>query len=127
MNTDTLFLDDNEYRTKSFLRLSPLATTVSTAQETIDKLIEKEWDWVFLDHDLGDENHVDSGREDTGMEVVRWIEQNKPIIRKGVIVHTLNAPAGESMRDKLIAVDYSVEFIPFTNLITRDFDKYLQT
>lgn len=119
-----LFLDDDLYRTKNFRSKMPSATTVETAVQTIDKLKEQEWDWVFLDHDLGDETFVDSDRPDTGMEVVRWIEENKPIINKGIIVHTLNDGAGQNMVSKLEAIGYHVERIPFTALIYSDFAKF---
>jgi len=69
-----------------------------------------------LDHDLGGETFVDSGREDTGMEVVRWLCQNQDS-QDGLIfvrVHSHNAPAAHRMVFDLKRAGYSSnwEFFP---------------
>lgn len=110
-----LFLDDCPNRTKKFRRKWPMATTVETAQECIDKLDEKEWDIVWLDHDLGGETFVSSEDTNCGMEVVRWIMEAKPKIEH-FIVHTLNPGAGDIMCDKLASIGYKVTRVPFIML-----------
>ncbi len=89
-----LFLDDNNERCEraKILYDGHELTIVKTAKETIDKLAENEYDLVSLDHDLGNEVYVDSGRKDSGMEVVRWILANKPIIPV-ILIHSWNLPA----------------------------------
>ena len=92
-----LFLDDDLDRTKIFLLNVPNAHTAETAMECISVLQSKEkWDYVLLDHDLCGKVFVDSGREDCGMEVVRWIVKNKPIIKQ-VVVHSFNSVASKEM------------------------------
>ena len=79
-----LFLDDSKERTKTFLSRCPSAVCVETAQECIEELKNNEYEILYLDHDLSDQVFIDSSREDTGMEVVRWIVSNNPKINKGI-------------------------------------------
>ena len=70
-------------------------------------------DTVFLDHDLGGEVFVESEREDCGMEVVRFIVENKPEIRQ-IVVHTMNGVAGIEMRNKLMDAGYkNTDYVAF--------------
>jgi hypothetical protein len=69
-------------------------------------------DALFLDHDLGGEVYVDSSRKDCGMEVVRFIVENKPKVSQ-IIVHTLNQNAGINMTNQLRNAGYEVKYIPF--------------
>jgi hypothetical protein len=46
----------------------------------------------MLDHDLGGEIYVDTNYSNTGSEVVRWIEKNKPDIKE-IVVHSYNSSA----------------------------------
>lgn len=115
-----IFLDDNPIRTKEFARKIPHAQTATTAQETI-KFIEnsdEQIELLFLDHDLGGQEFVDSSREDTGMEVVRYIEANHPAIDK-IVIHSLNTPAALEMKSRLAKMKYDVDYIPFYSLIGR--------
>ncbi len=113
---DVLFLDDNEERTKRFKSRHPYTLTTETAEECIEKMqSRKSWDVVMLDHDLGGEVFVDSGREDCGMEVVRWMVANKPEIGE-IIAHTCNEPAGKEMVAKLRDAGYTARWVPFPAL-----------
>jgi CheY-like chemotaxis protein len=71
---------------------------VDKAKDAISLLKDKEWDWLFLDHDLGDEASVESG-PGTGYEVAEWLEQNPEYKPEKIVVHSMN-PAG---RDKMLA------------------------
>lgn len=114
---DVVFLDDDPKRTQAFVAKIPHATCVETAQEVIDILgSQNKTHSLFLDHDLGGEIYVDSDRPDTGMEVVRWIETNKPTIDL-IFVHTMNPGAGTEMTNRLEALGYHVRRIPFNLLI----------
>lgn len=107
-----LFLDDDAERNRVLkTNTTKLYTWVKTASECIEALKNEDWDLVLLDHDLGGQQFVDSNREDTGMEVVRWISENKPKI-KHVFVHSYNSGAADTMVKSLRA-DYPVEYIPF--------------
>lgn len=73
-------------------------------------------DVLFLDHDLGGEQFVDSSEKNTGMGVVRWLVEHKPEIRL-IIVHTLNPPAGLEMVQRLQMAGYdNVVRAPFTEI-----------
>ena len=109
-----LFLDDNQNRCKRFRMTVPYATIVNTAEETSGQL-KHQWDIVFLDHDLGGEIFVDSDNLNTGMEVVRWIEENKPKVTK-FVVHSINTPAAKNMMARLLDMGYEVDRLPFINL-----------
>ena len=94
-----------------------------TADSLIDQLTEDaEADTIvhvlFLDHDLGGEVYVDSGREDCGMEVVRAMEAyHYPHVLQ-TCVHTMNPMAGDEMRKRLQAAGYChVRYVPFGVLI----------
>jgi len=115
-----LFLDDSKERTKAFKSKVPSAKTVKTTKACIKALSKEdaEWDIVFLDHDLGGEQFVDTNREDCGMEVVRWIVANEPFIRQ-IIVHSHNGPAAKEMCSKLNDAMYQVVVIPFASLLSR--------
>jgi len=109
---DILFLDDNPIRIAKFQQAVPYATIVETAKECIEQINKTQWDWIFLDHDLGGESFVDGARPDTGMEVVRHLieyKKNKPRI----VVHSLNAPARERMCLDLVMAGYDAMPIPF--------------
>ena len=62
-----LFLDDDEQRhdtAQKYLKTHD-ADFVRTAPQAIEKLSSHRYDVAFLDHDLGGEHYVSSGREDT--------------------------------------------------------------
>jgi uncharacterized transporter YbjL len=109
----TLFLDDSVVRQQRFAREYPDAVIVSTAEDAIAMLKLHAFSVAHLDHDLGDEIYVDSGRPDTGMEVVRWIVENRPVVGK-VVVHTMNHEAGPVMVERLRNAGYDAEWVPFS-------------
>lgn len=115
---NVLFLDDNENRIETAKNEYGIVGTshvviTRTAQQTIDYLNKASFDLVSLDHDLGGETYVDSGREDCGMEVVRWIVANRPKITR-FIIHSYNAPAAQEMVLKLRDAGYLAQHIPFS-------------
>jgi hypothetical protein len=113
LGQNALFLDDNEERGVRFLSAFPAARWVKTAGEAIEHIKTGRYNEVFLDHDLGGEVYVDSGREDCGFEVVRWIEQNKPRI-DSIVVHSHNNVAASQMVIALSRAGYNdVHFLPF--------------
>jgi len=112
------FLDDDKTRIEVFSALCPDAVIAETAPDAISTIEGKDWDIVFLDHDLGGEQFVDTAREDTGAEVTRWIVKNKPKIDL-IIVHSYNPDGAENMRSLLSQADYNVKKVPFSQLIKR--------
>jgi hypothetical protein len=61
---------------------------------------------LCLDHDLGGEVYVDPSRPDCGMEVVRWMAENRPEVGR-VIIHSLNTSASLEMERQLRAAGYA--------------------
>lgn len=107
-----LILEDNPQRIAHFRREFPKSSIVETVQEAIDALQEWDWDYLSLDHDLGGEVFVDNARPDCGMEVVRWLVENKPPIRH-VTIHTANRGASERMYAALVEAGYETTRAPF--------------
>ena len=112
INQSLLFLDDSVHRQQEFSREYPNATIVSTAIEAISMLRSRSFSVVYLDHDLSGEIYVSSERQDTGMEVVRWIVENQPVIDK-IVVHTMNEVAGPIMVNTLQQAGYKAKWLPF--------------
>ncbi len=109
-----LFLDDQRTRAEEFLKHYPKAVWVMSAADCI-KALEKEWDEIWLDHDLGGEIFVDSGKEDCGMEVVRKIIEKKPqhLLKARFVIHSFNLTAAYKMAELLKQSGYHAERIPF--------------
>lgn len=103
---NVLFLDDSLQRSQAFRSHVPSATQVFDAEWCIEALKAQPWDVVLLDHDLGGEENVDSSGANTGMEVVRWIESNKPKV-KTFIVHSCNEAARIRMASRLELAGYA--------------------
>lgn len=106
-----VILEDDDNRIETFLEMFPWAKVVKTANECI-KLLKKPCDLLFLDHDLGGEIYVDTDHKNTGSEVVRWIEEYRPKIKK-IIVHSYNSAASDVMVKVLNRCGYDVARIPF--------------
>ena len=125
-----LFLDDDPIRTEAFthaLRGMPCTITpVATATACIMALRAGTFDLVCLDHDLGGEVFVSSGREDCGMEVVRHLVQERHDVG-AIIVHSFNGVAAREMEARLREAGYSVtrqlfggrEFYRVIEMLTR--------
>ncbi len=117
-----LWLDDSPERTAvMYQRMTPRDQNrtiwTKTAAEAIDVLenYSARLNLVYLDHDLGAETYVHSGREDCGMEVVRFLEKQPRERYKDcqMIVHSWNIPAGVKMTERLRAKGYYVTQKPF--------------
>lgn len=117
-----LFLDDDHARAAiTYQRWSPerVAHTIwcQTAQEAIATLRDYELEEVHLDHDLGGTHFQDSRAENSGMEVVRWLERHAegdPKWEKTVFtVHSHNPPAAQQMVLRLRDLGFNVKYVPF--------------
>lgn len=109
-----LFLDDDPARAAVFLAQHPQAVWVQTVPECLAELTGR-WDEIHLDHDLGGEHFVDSGREDCGMEVVRWLtrEPRRHLRRARFTVHSHNMVAAYEMTFRLQLAGFRVQARPF--------------
>lgn len=113
--SDVLFLDDNHARLAHARELAFGCVCVETADETIQKLSERSWRIVSLDHDLGGETYVDPRDPNTGSAVVRWIMANKPTVGE-FIVHSMNTPAANIMVSNLRRAGYVANYVPIYKL-----------
>lgn len=97
-----LILDDDEMRHKHFKKELCFhdLTHVYTSKECIQKLSEETFDCVFLDHDLGGQQMVESG-ENTGYEVCLWLRDNPDKRPKQIIIHTMNPVGRQNMLNVL--------------------------
>jgi CheY-like chemotaxis protein len=107
-----LFLDDSENRCKTFRASCPSATIVNTAADCVSMLSTQDWNYVFLDHDLGGREFVGPSKEETGYEVAQWIAEHKPKIGR-IIIHSFNVSAAILMEIVLKKAGYKVKRRPF--------------
>ena len=82
---------------------------VSEALEAI-KLLEKncEYDYIFLDHDLGGKIFVDSEEENTGMTVAKFLRGKDT--KGNIIIHSFNTIGAKNM----LAYLPDAHYIPFS-------------
>ncbi len=87
---------------------------VKSVAECLPRLIET-WEEIHLDHDLEGQTLVDPKREDSGMEVIRWLcKEPRPHLRQTrFFVHTHNFVAGLLMVLQMHDSGYTAEFRPF--------------
>ena len=112
---EILILEDDQRRIdwfKTKFEAHKLSITKNT-DEAIKWLKEQKFDYAFLDHDLGDEVYVDSGKG-TGYEVAQAINENK-LTSIQVIIHTCN-PIGAVSMSNVLKYN-SVTVIPFPRLM----------
>ena len=71
-------------------------TIVSTAKDAIDILDKDlEWDYLFLDHDLGNKVFVDINMENTGSTVAKFLSDKN--ITANIIIHSWNPVGAQNM------------------------------
>lgn len=108
-----VILEDDPERIKHFRSWMPNAKIVGQASQAIALLKERNGaEFLCLDHDLDGRVYVDSLEPNTGMAVVRWIVENRPVIEH-IFIHTHNDTAGKEMARVLKVAGYSVEYEPF--------------
>ena len=113
-----LVLEDDTYRVTFFIERFCHADLYITekADVAIDYLESSFFDYIFLDHDLGENNGC-------GADVASYLANNSdnPNNETKIVIHSWNIPAAKAMRDKL---PYSV-LAPFNSDIffSLDLDK----
>jgi len=111
-----LFLDDDQYRQFKFLEMAigHDVTMCSTAAEAILAL-DKEFDLICLDHDLGGRTFVDSDDPETGMSVAREIARRSQRLPRDlrVIVHSFNPAGADNMVNCIRAAGIRAIRAPF--------------
>ena len=102
-----MVLEDNENRIKRFKQelIGHELDVYVDADPAVQALKTKNYDVVFLDHDLDNETYVDPLERNTGYEVIRFLVRNKLNTNTNFIVHSMN-PVEDSMVKSLKANDY---------------------
>ena len=102
--------DDNRIRQfrKNFINVE--LTIIKNSKDAI-KILRKQfpYDYLFLDHDLGGQQMVNSGKN-TGYEVAQWLSKN--ILKKpklALYVHSLNKPGADNI---IAELGYGI-YVPF--------------
>lgn len=112
-------LEDNSERIrwfKSVLKKDSIlffADNVNDAKRTL--LEEKDFDMLFLDHDLDQRVYVDSDENNTGYQLTKFIVENK-ISFKSAIIHSMNQYGARLMYETLSEISDSVDMIDFSTL-----------
>jgi hypothetical protein len=95
---------------------------VQTVAETLDMLTNyrERLETVHLEHDLSEEGFMHPSSEESGTEIVRWLEKKDPVDYDHVefVVNTWNGSAGKKMTDRLREVGYNVRYTPFGTEVT---------
>lgn len=97
-----LILEDDPHRVSQFeknLSVS-MITVTDRAEDAINHLKTQQWDVLYLDHDLGGDQMVESG-PGTGYEVAVFLEQNPKYKPKAIVIHSLNVPGSMKMKQVL--------------------------
>lgn len=102
-----LVLEDDENRIKKFKQelIGHELDICVDALPAIESLKQKEYDIVFLDHDLGGKTYVDPLEQNTGYEVIRFLVRNLTNTKANFVVHSMNS-VGDSMVKSLKARNY---------------------
>ena len=120
-----LFLDDDDIRHAVFAEefekyyKQPedyLVCHAYSLQETIDWLkLDRQWEILFLDHDLGMEDTMCTpgvdNRYATGSDVANYIMDNN-VITKAIVLHSYN-PAGVRQMTATLQSRYPLYPVPF--------------
>ena len=118
-----LFLDDDEIRHEMFWRWTHqterhdyYTTKVHSYKQFTEIAPTKNWDIIFLDHDLGVEDqmcipHV-TNRFPTGSDVARYMIEND-IKAKKIIIHSYNSVGAANMINIFKEVGVTAIYHPF--------------
>ena len=96
------------------------AKTFLEAQTTIYNY-RNELTRVHLEHDLGEHPYMNTASEESGMEIVRYLErlekhsypEFKPLLKVKFIVHSYNEHAAPIMIERMTNIGLDVEWVPF--------------
>ncbi len=107
-------LEDNEHRMVKFRRelIGHQIDHAATVENGTSFVVNNKYDLLFLDHDLGGEEMVDSFADNTGYKLAEFIASFTPNKETPCIVHSCN-PAGA---DNIIRVLPHAIKLPFPSL-----------
>jgi CheY-like chemotaxis protein len=85
----------------------------------IQWLTKRDYDLIFLDHDLIEEHYFEAMADDglTGYVVAAWLAQNpERQAHAQIIIHSLNFPGADRMIETLQRAGREAEHVPFPYL-----------
>lgn len=97
-----LILEDDPARMHVFTRnlIGTNTVIVDNVPDAISELSSRNWDYLFLDHDLGGQQMVESG-DDTGYAVAAWLEEHLDKKPPNIVIHSLNPAGAQNMKNAL--------------------------
>lgn len=112
-----LFVDDMKERHRSFKLVYTTnedhVIPAYTPGQAIAAMRMHEFDEVWLDHDMSDEEYADQRLIGSGQTVAEWMIEHKDIVKAPVVfVHTMNSVAGPRMAD-LLSPHFPTHHLPF--------------
>lgn len=117
-----LVLEDDPERLKWF-RYATIGCVVDTTKDVEEAkrwIDEREYDQIFLDHDLAEEHYAvwregsDKHDATTGYAVARHLAENPSRSSEAVIVvHSMNPIGGKRMADKIAEARKNVQWLSY--------------
>ncbi len=107
-------LEDNEHRMAKFRRelIGCQIDHAATTEEGTSLVVANKYDLLFLDHDLGGKEMVDSFQGNTGYKLAEFIASFTPNKETPCVVHSCN-PVGA---DNIVSVLRHAVKLPFPSL-----------
>lgn len=117
-------LEDNKYRMEKFRRelIGHTIDHAETVQDGTSMVTFNKYDLLFLDHDLGGEQMVNSSHKNTGYQLAEFIASFTPNKETPCIVHSCN-PAGS---DNIVRVLPHAIKHPFPSLDIASVAKWVE-
>ena len=121
MQPRVLVVEDDVVRRAWFERQFARYERDVTDQVTvaIQWLGQRDYDLIFLDHDLAEEHYFEVMADDglTGYVVAAWLADNPDRqIEAQIIIHSLNYPGSDRMLEVLRSAGRRAEHVPFPYL-----------
>lgn len=121
-------LDDDVLRQQWFVKqfAGNLIDVVADVEKAIELLSDKQYDTLFLDHDLLPEHYESSARDDerTGYALALWLAAHPDIqASSNITVHTRNAEGAMRMVTMLRLGGREAEYVPYP-LLMQKIEKY---
>ena len=128
---DVLILDASTLRQNAFRRRFPCCKCFASVFSLCKHLSANRASVLFLEHDLDGHYYANPNSPDNGMELVRWLEEQKGLADRGwlcdttsgcppeietVVLHSENHAANVSMKRKLEAIGRESFCMPFSGM-----------
>ena len=116
-----LIVEDDEMRRSWFdLQFARFERDVTDqVAQAIQWLAQRDYDLIFLDHDLAEEHYFVTVADDglTGYAVAAWLAENPHQQTQAlIIIHSLNYPGSDRMLEVLLNAGRRAEHVPFPYL-----------